>query len=150
MVRGAGTEGHTMTDLIRNAPAKPRKGTALLAKRKARKDWKAAEDAVMRQAKRRDGGKCRFPRCEFAKSGMVIHAAHLVHRGAGGNPSLSRTTPENVVALCARHHQLLDLGHVRIECLTDKGASGPCAWYFDGQHIATESIIGVSVARGVL
>jgi hypothetical protein len=146
-----------MTDLIRNAPAKPRKGTALLAKRKARKDWKAAEDAVMRQARKRDHGVCRRPRCPFKSQNLPIDVCHRrdSHRGSGGDRGLTRTTVENLIALCRGCHGLYDGFLLDIDPFDAKdGFSGPCSWSVrEGQtgkmeHIATERIIGVSTVRG--
>jgi len=133
---------------------KPMKGDALLARRAKRKSAKAAEDAVMRAAKRRDGNKCRWPRCEFQKQGFTVHACHNTHRGAGGNPKGDRTTKANLIALCARHHTLWD--DVAAIDITPqdhgRGFDGPADFWVRAESgrmelIAREKSIGISVER---
>jgi hypothetical protein len=144
-----------MTDLIRNAPAKPVKGTALLAKRKARKDWKAAEDAVMRQARKRDHGLCRRPRCPYKGQALPVDVCHRrdSHRGAGGDRSLARTTLDGLLLLCRACHGLYDGFELNIDPLTNEGFSGPCQFSVrhpetgKWQTVAVERLVGVSESR---
>ncbi len=135
------------------ALAKPLKGDYRLEQRKAQRQRKATEADIMAEAKKRDHGKCRFPRCTFTD--LRVESAHLVHRGMGGNPALDRTERRKLIALCLRHHQMLDrLRWIRIEPVdADLGTDGCCAFYeinpTNGvlEHIATEKLIGVSEPR---
>jgi len=137
---------------------KPRRGDFLLARRQATADRKAAERAVMQAAVRRDLNTCRFPRCPFAKKGMVIDPAHFMrHRGAGGNPSGDRTERTGqIVALCRRHHDMLDkFGEIEIEPMSSALlADGPLAFYAINpetgrmEHVYTERTHGVPETRG--
>lgn len=131
--------------------AKPLKGTATLERRQRRADVTSHERREMDAAKRRDHGKCRVPRCEYAPKKLRIDACHQIHRGMGGNPAKDRTTRATVISLCVVHHGLYDRGELDIEPLTDQHFDGVCAFYaVDGQrreHYATERIIGVSEPR---
>jgi hypothetical protein len=132
---------------------KPARGTALLARRTKRRELVAHEQKEMRAAKKRDEGKCRRPRCPYAKDKLTIHAAHMVHRGMGGDPTGTRSSRETIISLCAIHHGMYDASDLWITPLTAQDFDGPCE-YFErnpetGQydHIATETRIGVSVVR---
>lgn len=133
---------------------KPARGTALLEARTRRRERVAAEQAVMREAKKRDEYRCRVPRCEYAPMKLPIDACHMTHRGSGGNPDGSRTTLPQLISLCRIHHGLYDGCDLRIETLTPEGATGPCAFYLreDGgawTNLGVERVIGLSVERGV-
>ena len=125
---------------------KPVRGTALLAKRKRSADRVSAEQAIMREAKRLDGFRCRNPRCENRSKKLPIDPCHKreSHRGIGGNPKGDRTTLETVISLDRVCHGLYDAGLLDIEPLTAKGFRGPCSWYQRDPetgrsiHIATE------------
>jgi hypothetical protein len=134
---------------------KPIRGEALLARRERRSVALKLEQAEMRAAKRRDGGKCRWPNCKYAKKDLPIDAAHfLQHRGAGGNPDGSRTTRSTILSLCRIHHSLLDHCEINIQPMTDANADGPLAFFqLDKEtgrmeHVATESRRGVPETRG--
>ena len=138
---------------------KPRRGEYLLERRKAHADRVQAEQDVMQAAKRRDKNTCRWPRCAFAKKGMVIDPAHFVaHRGAGGNPSGDRTrSTGQIVCLCRWHHDQLDkYGEIKIEPMDPtRLADGPLAFYEQHPetgrmvHVFTESTTYVSETRGL-
>ena len=127
---------------------KPLKGTAKQAHHQTRLDRTAHEQREMQAALKRDGKKCRVPRCEFAKFDFKIDPCHQNHRGMGGNPSGDRTTRATIISLCRRHHDLYDRGVIDIEPLTAKQFDGPCSFFAtEGdrrEHYATERIIGVS------
>lgn len=113
---------------------------------------KAAERREMQAALKRDGNRCRVPRCEFAVLNLVIEPAHQAHRGMGGNPAGDRTERKTVIALCKRHHRLYDTARLDIEPLTAKVFDGPCDWYdvaTDGTrtHYASERLVGISETR---
>jgi 5-methylcytosine-specific restriction endonuclease McrA len=77
---------------------KPAKGSALKAKRRRKAQGARRERQIMTQAKARDGYRCRV----CGQPGT--DAAHLRHRGMGGNPAGDRTTLENLVCLCRQCH----------------------------------------------
>jgi len=107
---------------------KPRRGDALLERRTKRAATVKAEQAEMQAALKRDGRKCRWPGCIYAAKKLPIDACHLTHRGMGGNPSRSRTTRQQIVALCRIHHGQLDAGEIEIVPLTRTGADGRCIY----------------------
>ncbi len=134
---------------------KPIRGVALLARREKRAVTVKLEQQAMQAAKKRDGGKCRWPRCEYAKKQLPIDAAHFIqHRGIGGDPTGRRTASKAlIVSLCRIHHSLFDLAEIDIQPLTDAHADGPLLFYVRDketgafQHVASERSIGVSEAR---
>lgn len=147
-----------MDTLIRNAGQKPPRGEYSLERRGKKRERKLAEDRIMAAARRRDGNKCRFPRCEF--KGLIVGVAHVDrHRGMGGNPALDRTERHRLMALCVRHHDQFDGRTMpKIDVVpvnTKQGTDGPCAYYMRDeisgvwQHVATERLIGISETRGV-
>ena len=108
----------------------------------------------MREAKKRDGGKCRWPRCEFAAKKLPIDACHLTHRGMGGDKGGTRTMRHQLVSLCRAHHGLFDACEIDVQPLTTEGTDGPVMfsvidpeWSGAWLHIASESRIGVSEPR---
>lgn len=137
---------------------KPRRGDYLLERRKKRAELDAAEDKIMQAALARDLRTCRFPKCPFAKKGMVIDPAHfLQHRGMGGDPSGERTQRTGqIVALCRRHHDALDkYDEIEIQVMDSaREADGPLAWYQRNpetgqmEHVYTEPIRFISETRG--
>jgi hypothetical protein len=133
---------------------KPLRGEYRLECTGKKRSRKLAEDKTMAQAKRRDGNKCRWPRCVYKE--LVIECAHLDHRKMGGNPAGDKTQRHKLIALCVRHHDQFDgraLPDIAIEPVNAKdGTDGPCAYYVRGEsgrmeHVATEKYIGVSEAR---
>ena len=76
-------------------------GSALDVGRKTR----SIPPAIRRALNARDTG-CRFPGC----TARHCDAHHLVHWADGG-----RTSLDNLVLLCRRHHRLLHEGGYRIE-----------------------------------
>lgn len=113
-------------------------GTPLALERHQRKvERKAADDAVKSEAKRRDGNRCRWPRCEFRNVAQVIDAAHVTQAaGMGGDPLLVRTERGDLMAICRLHHRMapdnLHNCRLRIEPLTSLKTDGPCAFYATG------------------
>lgn len=130
---------------------KPLPGEARKDRHARRLTTKAHETREMQAALKRDGKKCRVPRCEFAKLNLIIDPCHERHRGMGGNPNGNRTTRQTVIALCRRHHRLYDNGDIAIEPLTHKGFDGPCDFYMlngpERTHYATERLVGISETR---
>ena len=80
----------------------------------------------------RDGRRyCRVygPGCVYAaKPHTRFDAAHIVAKGIGGDKLAIRSQSSNMVRCCMPHHtgkHSLHSGHLRVECLTDRGADGP-------------------------
>lgn len=99
-----------------------------------RRETKNAEERIMRQVRAEDRY-CRMPLCGCGKLKLVLDVCHAGadgHRGIGGNPSLSATTPENLILLCRPRHRAhkfaIDKGTLRVEPLTDRGLRGPVRW----------------------
>ena len=114
-----------------------------------RQETKAAEERVMRQVRREDRY-CRFPLCGCGKLKLpmdVAHAGDEGHRKMGGNPSLSATTPENLILLCRPRHRAhkfaIDKKTLRVEPLTERGLRGPVAWSID--HLAVCRMVGMDI-----
>lgn len=134
---------------------KPSRGEYDLERKGKKRSRKLAEDKTMAAAKRRDGNKCRWPRCEF--KGLNVECAHMEHRKMGGNPSGEATKRHKLIALCIRHHDQFDgRDTTRIDIVpvnAQQGTDGPCSYFVlqeSGQwlHVATEKYIGVSTERG--
>lgn len=94
-------------------------------------------ERVMQEVRREDRY-CRFPECRCGRLKLVLEVAHAGadgHRGAGGDPLLIRTTPENLILLCQPRHRkhkfAVDKKTLRAEPLTDDGLRGPVQWWID-------------------
>lgn len=135
---------------------KPLRGDARIKRKRASKKAKAAQDTVMDEAKRRDHHRCRWPH-ETSEEREIcrmlgVQAAHIGHRGMGGDRELKRTKLELVIAFGVRCHDRYDgrLGprNRRVVFLTDKKACGPCAFEvkLGGKWVE----IGREVSIGVL
>lgn len=116
--------------MIRNAPAKPAKGSALLERRGKRAAIKANETEQKALVVARDGSKtCRlFPHC---KEREKFETAHLDDKGMGGDHG-NRTTASRMIRSCFWHHQgawSLHSGDIRVDCLTPDGTNGPIEVY---------------------
>lgn len=142
-------------DLIRNAQPRPPRGEYRLKQRGKKRSRKLAEDKAMADAKRRDGNKCRWPRCHYKD--LAVECAHLEHRKMGGNPAGDKTQRHKLIALCVRHHDQFDGRTVPDIDITPvnsaQGTDGPCVYYQRGEsgrmeHVATEKWIGISETRG--
>ncbi len=145
-------------ELAPGALIKPRRGDAKIALNTTKRSRKTAEEEVMDAAVRRDHGKCRFPRCEFAKEKLKIDPVHfLEHRGMGGNPKGDRTsTTGQIVALCRKHHDMLDRYlEIEVHAIDPvRLADGPLAFHEVNpvtgrmEHVHTEPINFFSETRG--
>ncbi len=133
---------------------KPLRGECLLERRERKAELTRHEQRGMQAAKKRDGGVCRWPRCYYHKHrGIPVDACHMVHRGAGGNPSGDRTQRHLIVTLCRIHHGQYDAAKIEIEPLTEQHADGPLAFYAQSESgrmecVAVEKTIGISEQRG--
>jgi hypothetical protein len=114
---------------------KPLASTRRLAKHKARSALRTTEDQNKQTARRRDGHRCRFPRCGCRRVSIRLEASHLKHKGAGGNPSGSRSMPAGLILMCVQRHQdgvvSVHRGTLRVRPLTRKGCNGPVAFLVD-------------------
>lgn len=97
----------------------------------------SAEEKIMR-AVRKEDRYCRFALCSCGrlKLGLeVAHAGEDGHRGMGGNRSLSRTTPENLLLICRPRHRAhkfsIDKKTLQADPLTPAGMRGPVRWLID-------------------
>ena len=109
----------------------PKPSTPLVLERHARKQQRSShEDFVKRAAKRRDGGLCRWPRCEFRKVVQPIDGAHVFQaKGMGGDPQHLRTERKHVMALCRLHHRAQEKHELEVEALTPELADDKCAFW---------------------
>lgn len=145
---------------MRGEPIRPQvkdpRGAARLKQRMDRKAAVEAQEAVMAAALRRDGRRCRWPHetreeAEICRMLATVHAAHIGHRGMGGDPDLARTKRELLIAFGVRCHDRYDgrLGarNRRIVFLTPKKADGPCAFEvkLDGKWIEIRREISIGV-----
>ena len=109
----------------------PKPSTPLSVERKNRKrEHSSQEDFFKREAKRRDHGQCRWPRCEYRKVVQPIDGAHVFQaKGMGGDPKFLRTERKLLMALCRCHHRLQEKGQLEVEPLTPEMADGPCNFW---------------------
>lgn len=135
---------------------KPLRGTVKRARRGRLRENRTAEQDNKRDAKKRDGFKCRFPLCECRKHGYILESAHNDHKGPGGDPLGIRSETGNLITLCTFRHQAsrisLHRHGLRPKFLTKKGYDGPIAWEVDvaelfggverWREIARESKVG--------
>lgn len=125
---------------------KPSKGTALLERESRKREHKAAEDAVIAEAKRIDG-RCRWPEAHKCRGGL--EGAHVFqHRGMGGNPEGDRTTVESILTVCAWIHrrgpESIDGKDLKVEAETAEGTRGPCAFWrqtAEGWHLVAREVL---------
>jgi hypothetical protein len=106
---------------------KPLRGTALMERKAKRQAQKAAELKVMKAAKTRDGGRCRWPGCKHKD--MPVDACHRFHRGMGGDKNLERTKRELIWTACRIHHGQYDAGLIDIQPQGPQGTDGPCDFF---------------------
>lgn len=109
----------------------------------------------MQAALVRDRRRCRWPGCTGKHRGLdlPIDPCHEKHRGIGGNPKGDRTTRDQLVALCRKHHGEWDTCMIDLRPLTGEGFDNIVAFYEQDaesglmKHIASETMIGVSEPR---
>lgn len=124
---------------------KPIKGASLLKSRDRRQSRTASEQSIMRACRKH--GKCIVPNCEYRTRRLPIDACHVIHRGIGGDPKGTRTTPDKLFPACRIHHGMHDRGELEVKPLNKQlDYRLPCAISlvaFDG----TKTFIGISEAR---
>lgn len=122
------------------ALSKPCRTARKKAERKTKLKRKSDEGENKKQARKRDLHRCRFPLCGCRKFGLPLEAAHLQHKGAGGNPTGSRSTRAGLILMCRHRHQYgavaLHKGILRVRPLTRQGCDGPVAFDIDAVFLA--------------
>jgi hypothetical protein len=107
-------------------------GPTLREERRERKATRLSQEkAAKAEAKRLDGGRCRWPHC-VCKGKEGTERAHLTAKGMGGTPDGSRNDPRNLISICHDIHRgprSLHSGDRKIVPLTDDGARGPCEFW---------------------
>ena len=136
--------------LDRCAPAKPARGSHILARRQKRADLKAHEGREKARVVRRDGlHSCRLvPGCREKEK---HETAHLDDKGMGGDHGI-RTTADRMIRACFWHHQgvwSLHSKDLRVECLTDAGTDGPIEVWGQDEYggwfmVKREIAVGIS------
>ena len=110
---------------------KPARGAHRLQLRAKVDARKAEELANKRVAKRRDGGRCRWPGRTCCSGKWALESAHFKAKGSGGDHG-RRSRVEDLITFCGLRHQgarSLHSGHCKVEPLTSQGMSGPVAFY---------------------
>jgi hypothetical protein len=121
-----------------NFLTKPSRTARKIAKLKGRKELDQHERTQKAKARKRDGGRCRFPLCgcRALKLPPRVEVSHDRHKGMGGNPAGDRSTSAGLITLCDHRHQhgvfSRHKGTLRTRYLTDDGNDGPVAWDLDG------------------
>ena len=108
---------------------KPARGSARKAHAKRQRAADAHEIEQKRQARERDGERCRCPKCP-TPVWMHREVAHITHKGAGGDSKGVRTQRQRLITWCGIHHLAFDgrlkAGQsVRVRMMTPKEADGP-------------------------
>jgi hypothetical protein len=108
----------------------PKPGPSSLERQKRKQAHSSHWDFVKRQVRRRDGGVCRWPRCEYRRVVQPIDPAHVFQaKGMGGDPKHLRTQPNLVMNLCRLHHDLQESNQLEVEARTPDMADGPCLFW---------------------
>lgn len=132
-------------DLEPGALAKPIKGTSLLGSRDRRQSRVASEQSIMRACRKH--GKCIVPNCEYRTRKLPIDACHVIHRGIGGDPKGTRTTPNKLFPACRIHHGMHDRGELEVKPLNKQlDYRLPCKLSLVAAD-GTKTFIGISEAR---
>lgn len=123
-------------------------GETLQDYRKRRRDARrSGEQSVKTTLRVRDGIGCRWPDCQFWRQGYRVEGAHIDAKGMGGDKRLLRTTLDQMMRLCIRHHQgprSLHSGDLRIVYLTERRTNGPCAFYYrDPKAVSGWEVAGI-------
>jgi hypothetical protein len=142
--------------LVRNAPAKPAKGSYKRERVARSLQRENKEDAAKRLAKKRDGH-CRWPHATTVDRVVCrqshLEAAHYKGKGMGGNKDGSRNVRKNLITFCLEVHNPLypnsiHAGRKRVRALTPELMDGPCA--FDEKRAGRWVEVGQEISVGVL
>jgi hypothetical protein len=114
---------------------KPSRTERKLRKQQARREVEKYERDNKAKAKRRDGGRCRFPMCGCGRLKLRLESSHQEHKGMGGDPSMLRSETSNLITLCVHRHQdgaiSRSKGTLEARPLSDAGCDGLVAWWVD-------------------
>lgn len=131
-------------------PSFPKPSTPLVLERKQRKSAQAAvRAAALLSAKRRDGNRCRWPRCQYRQVAQPLDGAHVFQaKGMGGDPTGIRSERKHYMALCRLHHKAQEKHELLVEAQTPALADGPCAFLQQDDDrqpftVAVELAIGI-------
>jgi hypothetical protein len=102
------------------------RGALVLAREKAQAEFEALERREKAKAKKRDGGRCRWPEAHKCRFGL--ESAHVVDASLGG-----RMASSNLVTVCAWVHrrgpESIHGKQIKVEPLTAAGADGPLSFW---------------------
>jgi hypothetical protein len=105
------------------------RGALVLAREKAQAEFEALERREKAKAKKRDGGRCRWPEAHKCRFGL--EAAHIKHASLGG-----AMVAANLVTLCGWIHrrgpETQQYGQLEIRGETAAGADGPLSFWRKG------------------
>lgn len=120
-----------------------------LAGRKRRKAVADHEDDQKTLVRKRDGYRCRWPKCErCVQWHPPLEVAHVIAAKGMGPSTKAQSTADRMMLLCRLTHQLQEAHRLDVQPLTDEGTDGPClflaqdenrAWYV----VAEETAIGI-------
>jgi hypothetical protein len=106
------------------------KGPVARARHRKRLAHVQAKRTIKAEVRVLDENRCRWPECDAPPESFwgQIDVAHYKADGMGGDPSLERMTPDNLLLLCKFHHvgpRGLHSGLARMEALSEDGMRGP-------------------------
>lgn len=131
---------------------KPARGSYVLEREKKRAEIETAEEAAKKEAKLRDGFRCRWPVQHKCRG--ILEGVHIFEdkKMGGDHGRLSHTS--ELMALCGWLHRLGPVSihgkTAKVEPETERGADGPCAFYSRATVHDDWTCVGVEVAIGVL
>lgn len=110
---------------------KPAKGAAAMERKERRRGVEDAEEANKAEVRKRDK-KCRLPHCPYCKryKGLTLHCAHVIAaKGYGGDSTLIRSQPNQMMQLCSLAHGAQEQHVWDVVPLTDRGTDEICDFY---------------------
>ena len=123
--------------LVRNAPAKPAKGSLRAERDERRVKRESHLESEKRHVRKRDGHACRWPRCPYRRARLEV--AHVKGQGIGGTPKGELNDRSNLILLCVNHHQYdrspanpqgsLERNDLAIIPITVAGCEGPVSFW---------------------
>lgn len=133
-------------DLKPGALAKPKRGSASLAREQADAQREANRKAVAKQVKQRDSYRCRWPEAHKCRGGP-LEAAHIKDLSLRGV-----TVATNEITFCPWIHrrgpESIHGKELKVEPETSAGANGPCSfWRQTGEYDALGQPVYYLVAR---
>ena len=109
-------------------------------KRKAIADHEERQKTIVRK---RDGYRCRWPKCERCEQWHPpIEVAHVIAAKGMGSSTKAQSAADRLMCLCRLTHQLQEQHRLDVRPLTPEGTDGPCEfWAMDERGwycVATE------------